>query len=481
MILEQLLQPQEILNAQGDLSCEITDIVFDTDQVREGCCFVCLIGKRQDGHRYADLAVASGARAVVCMREYANPDATVVRVADTRKTLGRMAARRYGNPADRLRIIGVVGTNGKSTVAYLIRNILQTAGRNAALLGTMYYEYADKRLPSELTTPDPVRLHELFSDMVRSGVQDVVMEVSAHAIALQKLDGIVADCCVFTNFSQDHLDYFETMDAYRRCKTSFFTPQHTRKAVVNADDEVGRQLLRDAKVPSLSYGLDNPADVFAVDVRQTAHGARFVVNLSDEIFEVRSNLYGKFNVSNMLAACGAASALGVSAEDICRSLDNAVPPAGRFNVVHDKGVTYVVDFAHTPDGLYNLLKESRALTRGKVITIFGCGGDRDVSKRPIMGKIAGEMSDIVIVTTDNPRTESREAIASDIVAGIRLKGKLYVELDRAQALALGAKLATSGDVVLIAGKGSENYIDENHHKIPYSDMAQLLRVVGRCE
>lgn len=481
MKLRDLIPQQDIVSVQGDADTEVTEIVFDTEQVREGCCFVCLQGKQADGHAYADLAVSAGATSVVTMQPYAHPYATVVQVRDTRCTLARMAANRYGNPADKLRIFGVVGTNGKSTVAWLLQHILETAGRKTGLLGTICYRYGDVRQEAELTTPDPLRLHALLADMVASGVQDVVMEVSAHAIALRKMCGIRLECGIFTNFSQDHLDYFETMEAYRSCKIGYFRPENMKIAVCNADDDAGRELWEHADVEQkVSYGLDNPSDVFAVDVRQTDEGAHFVVNQYDEIYEVRSNLYGRYNVSNMLAAAAAAGVCGISAETVCRALNTAQPPSGRFNVIRSGGVKYVIDFAHTPDGLFQLLKEARGLTRGKLITVFGCGGDRDVSKRPLMGKIAGELSDVVIVTSDNPRTESRQAIAADIVSGIRLKGKLYVELDRPKAIELAARLAQAGDTVLLAGKGCETYIEENNTKIPYSDLAQVLRVVGRC-
>lgn len=478
MTLAQLIAKCKIRSVEGDPNVEINGIVFDSEHAVEGCCFVCLKGRTCDGHLFADLAVAKGARAVVCMSDYRNPRACVARVDDTRKALSLIASAYYGEPSRDLKIIGVVGTNGKSTTAYLLREILQKSGESAGLIGTMYCRYADVELPADMTTPDPMQLQKLLRDMADAGCRYVVMEISAHAIFLDKLYGVVCDDTIFTNFSQDHLDFFLSMDAYKACKKSFFTPSHTRFAVVNADDELGREILAENKVPCMSYGIASPADVFAIDVREEAQGCRYVVNLQDEIFEAVTALHGAFNVSNALGACAAAYRLGVSVGDICRALQTIVPPIGRFNVTRCGGVTYVVDFAHTPDGLYHLLKESRKLTRKRLITVFGCGGDRDVGKRPQMGKVAGEMSDVVIVTSDNPRTESRQSIADDILTGIRLKGKLYVELDRAAAIALAGEIARSGDTVVIAGKGSENYIEENHVKIPYSDYAELAKITG---
>lgn len=478
MTLLELLESCKVRSVEGSTDLEIGSIVFDSANVVEGCCFVCLKGKTCDGHLFADLAVAKGACAVICMNDYRNPRATVVRVEDTRKTLSLLSAAFYGRPDRDLALIGVIGTNGKSTTAYLLREIMETCGRKTGLIGTMYCQYGNVKVPADMTTPDPVALQKLLRDMADAGMTCVVMEVSAHAIYLDKLYGIVFDNVIFTNFSQDHLDFFDTMERYKACKKSFFTPRHTRCAIVNADDELGREILAEGKIPCMSYGIESPADVFAIDIGDDGEGNRYVVNLQDEIFEAVTRLYGTFNVSNALGACAAARRMGLTVEEISRALESIDPPVGRFNVTRAEGITYIIDFAHTPDGLYRLLKEGRKLTRGRLITVFGCGGDRDVTKRPMMGRIAGELSDVVIVTSDNPRTESRKSIADDILSGVRLNGKLFVELDRSKAIALAAELASCGDTVIIAGKGSENYIEENNVKRPYSDYEELAKVIG---
>lgn len=476
MKLSRLMQGIATIEAYRDV--EISGVSIDSTKVKQGDLFICLQGSAGDGHAYCDAAINAGAAAVIVCRNVGEKPVPVIKVADTRRAYSLASSNFFGNPSSELRIITVTGTNGKSTTAYVTAKLLEAGGHNVGLIGTMYYEYAGKKLPSTLTTPDPFELHRLFADMKAAGVEYVVMEFSAHAIYLEKLCGVCSDICIFTNLSQDHLDYFGDMKRYKAVKKSCFTPEYTRCALVNVDDACGREILSECRVPVVSYGLENPADSFAIDVEDTKRGSSFVANIMDDLVAVDCRLYGTFNVYNVLAACTAARMEGVGLSEIADCLYSLDPPSGRFNVIESGGVKYVVDFAHTPDGLYNLLKEGAKLCKGKLITVFGCGGDRDVSKRPIMGKIAGEMSDIVIVTSDNPRTESRQSIADDILSGIRKKNKLFVELDRSRAIALAVELAGKGDVVLIAGKGSEGYIDENNVKTPYSDSGELNKALG---
>lgn len=478
MLLEKLLKNCNVEASYGNTDIEIKNIKINSQDIEEGDCFICLSGSRADGHNFANEAVAKGAKAVICVSDYVNPLVTVIRVDDTRKAYSVMAANYYGNPADSLKIITVVGTNGKSTTAYLIKELLQRNRINCGLIGTMYYEYNDKRIPSSLTTPDPTTLHGLFREMLDAGTEYVVMELSAHAIFLEKLYGVKSEMTVFTNLSQDHLDFFGTMSEYAKCKKSYFDKKNTKLAIVNIDDPLGLEIVKEDRLPIITYGLENPSDAFAINISLSKDGESFVANILDDILDIHCNLYGRFNVYNLLAALVVAKQAGLSNAQIMQTVGKIKSPEGRFNVVRKDDVTYVVDFAHTPDGIYNLLKEGRQMTDKRVITIFGCGGDRDISKRPIMGKIASEMSDIVIITSDNPRTESREGIAGDILQGVNPKGKLYVELDRAKAIKLGVELADKGDIVFIAGKGSENYIDENNIKIPYSDMNEVMRWLG---
>lgn len=475
MLLEKLIQGCDVSEVCGALDREVKNVKINSSEVEEGDCFICLSGSKSDGHNFANEAVAKGACCVVCSNGYVNPLVSVVRVKDTRKAYSLICANYYSNPAKSLKIITVVGTNGKSTTSYLVKELLERNGVSCGLIGTMYYEYLGVRKPSVLTTPDPNLLQSLFREMADAKVEYVVMELSAHAIYLDKLYGVKSEMSIFTNLSQDHLDFFGNMSDYANCKKGYFCPQNTKLAIVNADDALGLEILREEKVPVISYGLENPSDAFAINVTTTQNGESFVANVLDDILDIHTNLFGIFNVYNLLAALVAVKRIGLTNAQIMQTIGKIPSPEGRFNVVRKDDVTYVVDFAHTPDGIYNLLKEGRNMTKNKIITIFGCGGDRDVGKRPIMGKIASEMSDVVIITSDNPRTESRESIATDILQGVNPKGKLYVELDRSKAVKLGIELAEKGDVVFIAGKGSENYIDENNIKTPYSDMQEVMR------
>ena len=476
MLLSNLLENVDVESIKGSVDIAVQNVAFDTKDVVEGSVFVCLKGRTTDGHLFVDIALAKGAVVIVCNEDVYAGEATVVRVKDTRIALAVMASNFFGNPSKMLKIIGVIGTNGKSTTAYLIHKMLTDSGIPCGLIGTMYVEYAGKREQADMTTPDPTNLHALFKKMLDSGCKWVIMEISAHAIALNKLYGVFVNTAIFTNLSQDHLDFFDNLNNYKICKKSFFDAKNIGCALVNVDDDCGREIIEECNAPVLTYGLDNPADCFAIDYNPNVDGCRYVINMLDEILPIYTHLYGKFNVYNVLSATLAVKMAGVDNASIMTSLEKITPPAGRFNVFHSMGRTYIIDFAHTPDGMYNVLKESRKLTDKRLIVVFGCGGDRDVSKRPIMGKIASEMADVVVVTSDNPRTESRKSIAQDIIAGMCGKAKLFVELDRGKAIELAKELSMQGDVVLIAGKGSENYIDEMGVKKPYSDIAQLVRI-----
>lgn len=469
MKLRKLLQNTGA-DTRGYDDVEVGGLAHHPEDVRPRDLFVCLNdsdGAEELCRRAAEL----GAAAAVAEREI-DCDMPVVTVPDVRAAFAIASSNLYGEPCKKLKVIAVVGTNGKSTTAYLIHGILERCGYRAALIGTMYCEYRGERIASRLTTPDPPELHALFAKFADAGAEYVVIEVSAHAIYFRKLAGVRAEVAVFTNFSRDHLDFFKEMEIYKRTKMSYFDLRSCKCAVVNADDECGAEILAQGRVPSLSYGLENPCDVFAVNIERTDRGTRFVVNMMDEIVYADTRLRGRFNVYNCLAACTAARLVGADADDISHALHAIAPPEGRYNVIRDGGVDYVIDFAHTPDGLQNLLTAAREDTRGKLICVFGCGGDRDVSKRPIMGEIASRLADEVIVTSDNPRTEDRAAIAEDIVAGI--KGSNFkVVLDREVAIVNAVLAANSGDCVVIAGKGSEAYIDEHNVKTPYSDFAAL--------
>ena len=321
--------------------------------------------------------------------------------------------------------------------------------------------------------PDPPQLHELFARYAAEGAEYVVMELSAHAIYYRKLAGVRAEAAVFTNLGRDHLDFFADEEIYRRTKKSWFDFANCKCAVINADDACGAQMIAEGKVPSISYGLDSPCDAFAVNCERTPRGTSFVINMMDELIYADTRLFGRFNVLNCLAACCTARLMGASVAGIEAALPEIAPPPGRYNVVSRGGVDYVIDFAHTPGGLRNILTEARRGAKGRLICVFGCGGDRDRGKRPEMGAAAARLADEVIVTSDNPRFEDRAAIAEDILSGVPEGSDVTVILDRATAIKSAVSRAERGDVVVIAGKGDESYIDELGVKTDYDDLSAL--------
>ena len=462
---------------ESDLdSLEIKDICLNSGDVRPGCLFVAMKGRKSDGRAFAAAAEAEGACAVLTDKKIDGITVPQIITSDVRGAYAEICGNFFSNPARKLKTVGVTGTNGKSTVAYLVHELACACGIRCGLIGTMYVHDGERRTPATLTTPDPYELNSILASFVKSGCVAAAMEVSAHAIYWRKTDNILFDMGVFTNLTQDHLDFFGDMDSYARVKESFFTPEHIKKAVISSDDERGVKLINSVKVPVITYGLYNPADVFAVNIVQK-DGCGYVVNDRDCLMEINSKLLGEFNVSNMLAAIACVRELGADCEDIAAAVNDIEPPEGRFNVYSRGGKKYIIDFAHTPDGLRNVLVQARKLCKGELILVFGCGGDRDRSKRPQMGRIAGELADRIIITEDNPRTERREDIAAQILQGTNKEAAVIN--DRRQAVAYACRIARDGDVVVIAGKGSEDYIESFGVKTPYSDRQELLRVIGQ--
>ena len=457
-------------------SLEIKDICLNSGDVRPDCLFAAMAGKKQDGKAFAAQAEGRGACAVLTDKPIEGISVPQIIVGDVRAAYAAVCGNFFGNPASKLKIVGVTGTNGKSTVAYLVQELACACSIRCGLIGTMYVHDGEKRTPAALTTPDPYELNSILSSFVKSGCKAAAMEVSAHALYWRKTENILFDLGVFTNLTQDHLDFFGDMQSYARAKASFFTPEHIRKAVINSDDPFGVKLINSSRVPVITYGLYNPADVFAVNITQ-GERCRYVVNDRDCLMEINSRLLGAFNVSNTLAAIACVRELGADCEQIAAAAENIAPPEGRFNVYKRGEITYIIDFAHTPDGLRNVLIQARKLCKGNLILVFGCGGDRDRSKRSVMGAIAGQLADKMIITEDNPRTERREDIAAQILQGTSKEAAVIN--DRRQAIAYACRIARGGDAVVIAGKGSENYIESFGVKTPYSDREQLLKVIGQ--
>lgn len=463
---------QELLNG---VSCEIvgcgnpnvTSLSCDTSTVKTGCLFFCLSGQKFDGHNFFRKAIGDGAVALVCER-LLDTKALQVVVSDARAAMSQIAKNFYDNCADKMKIISIVGTNGKTSTCYILDSILSKAGYKTAVIGTNGIFFNGQRHDNPLTTPDPINLHYWFRQMYLDKVQVVIMEVSAHAIALQKMRGVISDFAIFTNFSQDHLDFFKTMQKYAAVKRSFFCREYVRNAVVNIDDKLGEQIVED--FPNVAtYATLRTADGVASDIRLSANCSEFAVNLFGQSALVSSKLSGTFNVYNILAAMTCALSMGIDIDTAVNAVSEISYINGRNEtILRSDGMRVVIDFAHTPDGVENILKYLKRTTEGSLIVVFGCGGNRDKFKRPLMAEKVSEFADFAVLTNDNPRYEDPRAIAQDVVS--RLTCPYKVILNRSQATEFALSAAKATDTVAVLGKGAESYQEIKGKKFPYSDV-----------
>lgn len=473
MTFAELVEPLRASERQGNLDVAVTALTDDSRAVKPGSVFVAVKGERVDGHAFVGKAVEAGAVALVLQKGLnvtAAPSVPVVRVDDSRRVLGVLAGRFYREPASRLCMVGVTGTNGKTTVTYLCKGVLETAGRRVGLIGTVAYQIGDERLPAAHTTPGAVELQALLARMVDAGMNAAVMEVSSHALAMDRTAGCEFDVAIFTNLTQDHLDFHTDMDGYFQAKLRLFADLdpagrklRPKRAIVNIDDARGARVCGASRVPVWTYAIQKPADIRAENVRLALSGTRFTAATPHGKFPIESRLVGEHNVYNILAAIGVGLHEGLSPEIIQRGITSVVNVPGRFERVEaGQDFTVVVDYAHTDDALLRLLTAAQALKTGRIITVFGCGGDRDRGKRPKMGRVAARFSDVVFLTSDNPRSEDPAAILREIEVGVRealteKRIRYEVIADRRAAIEAAVREAKSGDTVLIAGKGHEDY------------------------
>ncbi len=489
MKLNQLLNVLEEYELHGETAIEITAVTCDSRRVVPGALFFALRGAAADGHRFIASAVEAGAAAIVLEDpESAPAGATWVRVGDGRGAMARMASEFYGNPTAALPLIGITGTNGKTTTTYLIEGILRAAGLPAAVLGTISYRFEDTTISASHTTPESTELQAALRRLADAGARAFVMEVSSHSLEQRRVDGCHFDVGIFSNLTRDHLDYHTTMESYLQAKLRLFSEllrptsvKPRRCAAINMDDERGAVVAAEAACPVIRYGIRHGEDVKADKVSLTIHGIRGILVTPKGSIGFSSPLLGRFNLSNILAAASAGIALELPLEAIKAGIEKHATVPGRMERVDTgRGFTLLVDYAHTGDALQNVLTTLRELEPNRIITLFGCGGDRDQGKRPIMGSVAAGMSDLAIVTSDNPRTEEPRAIMEQIRAGIAPLGireyaaeefveasrrdasivveKGFVMLEsRRDAIRLAVRLARPGDVVLLAGKGHEDY------------------------
>ena len=468
----------------GNDETEIVSLCSDSRQVTPGALFFCTPGLRMDAHDFAPQAVEKGAVALVVERELPI-DVPQVMVEDVRMAISYVASEFFGNPAEKMMLIGITGTKGKTTSSFLIKSILEEAGKKTGLIGTVCSMIGDEVIPANLTTPDPIVTQTLLSRMAEAGCDCVVMEVSAHAMAMHRLAGVQFDIGAFSNFSQDHLDYFKDMDDYFAAKMRFFEPEMVRNIVYNADDEHISAAIRALGRPAMRVGIRASADVYANDIEISERGCSFLMTLHKQFrVSVALKLAGIFNVYNALLAAGVCICAGVGPEAIRRGLEDVRAVPGRIELL-ETGTPYrvILDYAHSPDSLENILKAVRETTRGRMIALFGCGGNRDAAKRPIMGEIAGELADFCILTSDNPRNEDPMDILDQIEEGIRHTGCQYVVIEnRREAIRYALTHAQPSDVIVLAGKGHETYQEINGVKHPFDEkiiVAELLKELSR--
>jgi UDP-N-acetylmuramoyl-L-alanyl-D-glutamate--2,6-diaminopimelate ligase len=452
---------------RGDGGVVPTEVAFDSREVPPGAVFFAVPGERADGHAFAPAAVAAGAVALVVERPLEEPGVPQVVVPSVRAAMGPIAAGVFGDPAAALTLVGITGTNGKTTATYLFEGVFAAAGLAPGLVGTTGARIGGAPAPLARTTPEAPDLHRLLARMRDEGVRAVALEASSHALAQGRLDGIVVDAALFTNLSRDHLDYHGTMEAYFQAKAMLFTPAHAVLGCANADDPSGRRLLETATIPMRSFALDHPADLQAADLVVDRHGIEFRVG----DLTVRSRLRGRFNVSNALGVVAVARALGIDEGAIARGIAAVPGVPGRVEPVGTDGeLLVVVDYAHTPDSILSVLRAARPLASGRLICVFGCGGDRDRDKRPLMGAAATAAADLTVITSDNPRSEDPMAIIASIEEGARGTGGRYrVEPDRRAAILGAIAEAEPGDVVVIAGKGHETTQELADRTVPFDD------------
>jgi UDP-N-acetylmuramoyl-L-alanyl-D-glutamate--2,6-diaminopimelate ligase len=463
----------------GAPAVDVGGLAYDNRTVAPRDVFFCVRGFTTDGHEFAADAVSRGAAALV-VDHLVDLDVPQVQVDDVRRAMAPAAARFYGDPTKTLHVVGVTGTNGKTTTAYLVRALLEAGGRQSGLLGTVKSIVAGVEREAGRTTPEAIDLQRIFRQMLDGGDVACVMEVSSHALELARVDAVSFAVGIFTNLTQDHLDFHPTMEEYFLAKRKLFTERRARRAIINIDDPYGRRLAADPEIVNpITLSLEDPAATYrASEVRTDLDGSSFTLRSPDGVSELRSPLSGRFNVYNVLAALASARASGVEADVAVAAVEQAGQVPGRFESV-DEGQPFavLVDYAHTPDSLENVLAAARLLTTGRLHVVFGCGGDRDRGKRPVMGEIAARVADHVIVTSDNPRSEDPEAIIDEILAGT--SGAVEHEVDRRIAIRSAICAASAGDVVVIAGKGHEQGQEfAGGEKLPFDDVTVAREALG---
>ncbi len=467
----------------GNTDIEINTLTIDSRKAGDGVLFIAMVGMTTDGHKFIPSAYENGCRAVITEHSTENlpDDMTVFQVEDARDALDIMAANFYGYPSRELNMIGVTGTNGKTSTTYFIEAVLNHIKHKTAVIGTVEIRIGGKKREIDFatsTTPDTIELNQMLRIMADEKCDDVVMEVSSHGLELKKVKGIDFKVGVFTNLTQDHLDFHKTMENYCNAKAKLF--RMCEHGVVNIDDEWADKIMENATCDFMTYSIEKPSDLQAKDIEYLSDRVHFTVKIKGEDVRFELMVPGRFSVYNALAAIGALIMMGVDTEDIKEGINSIEGVPGRIqSIKNNKGFNVIVDYAHTPDGLENIINAVKEFTKGRIITVFGCGGDRDKTKRPIMGKIVAELSDIAIVTSDNPRSEEPEEILKEIEAGVKpVSDKYEMIVDRYDAIKRAIEIAEKGDSVIIAGKGHENYQILKDKTIHFDDAETAKEILG---
>jgi len=482
--IKEIIKDIEVVELIGNLNLDIKHITNHSGDVKNHTLFICIKGYKHDGHDFIDQALKKGATALLVEKDVSVPhNITVIKVKDTRKAMSKIASNFYGNPAEQLKLIGVTGTNGKTTVTNLIKNVIMTTeDEYVGLIGTIHNKIGKNIVEAERTTPESIHLQKIFREMLDSGAQYVVMEVSSHALELGRVDGCKFEVAVFTNITQDHLDFHGNMENYLKSKAKLFE-MVSGFSVLNRDDDYFDYFKKRLSGPFYTYGIKHQADIMAKDIKISSDGTIFKLSVNGRETVVRIKIPGLFSVYNFLATITVCFNLGISLDSIIAILEDFEGVEGRFEVLHSpKGFKVIIDYAHTPDGLKNVLSTIREFAEGRIFVVFGCGGDRDKTKRPIMGRIAGELADFVVITSDNPRSEDPVKIIEEIETGIKETKTPYTKIeDRKEAIKFALNEAEEKDVVLIAGKGHEKYQIFKDKTIPFNEKEIVLDIINNIQ
>lgn len=483
MKLENIVKGYEFEILQGNLNINITGIEQDSRKIEEGDMFIAIKGFTVDGHNYIKEAVEKGTACIVVedkSKAYGD-DVTILQVEDSQLALAKFSSNFYGNPTKKTNLIGVTGTNGKTSITYLLESIFKAQGDKTGIIGTMGTIVDNRVVDNINTTPDSLTINKFLKEMVDVGTKYCIMEASSHALDLKRVEYMDFQTGIFTNLSEDHLDYHITMEEYFKSKLKLFN--RTKKFnIINIDDPYGERILREAinNVNTFTYSIDKKGDVFATDIVYGDRGVSFVLNTQDKTIPINLNLLGKFSVYNALAAATAAIAHGVELDLVKKGLENVEGIKGRFELVpNTKDFTVIIDFAHTPDGLEKVLTTIKQFAKGRIVALFGAGGNRDKSKRSIMGEVAGRYADLAIITSDNPRYEDPDEIIKDIIVGVeKVKGDYVAITDRREAIEYAIKNAKPNDIILLAGKGHETYTIIKDEIIPFDEKEIVLDILN---